>query len=214
MIDFTGGQRPAPILQVIDNVFTGSGDDILDLDGTDAWIEGNIFLHCHKNGSPDSASAVSGGDNSGDISRITIVGNLFYDVDQAATGKIGNYYSFYNNTVVHQTKTGGTDTEGGVLNLQDEGTAYGAGIYAGANILSDCEQLVRNYSAADSVVTFDNNLMDLEWSGPGAGNVSGEPLFQHVPAMSETEFHLVVRGAGDETMARPQKRLARPRHRS
>ena len=34
-----------PIIQYYNNVFTGSSDDILDLDGTDAWIEGNIFLH-------------------------------------------------------------------------------------------------------------------------------------------------------------------------
>lgn len=190
--DFTGGQRPAPILQVIDCVFNGSGDDQLDLDGTDAWVENNIFLHCHKNGAPDSSAAISGGDNGPDTSQITIVGNLFYDVDQAVTSKQGNYYTFSNNTVVRQTKTGGTDIEGAVLNLQDAipapPTTYGQGIYAEANVLSDCEQLVRNYSSASSVVTLNNNLTTLAWSGPGAGNISGEPLFQHIPALSETNF--------------------------
>jgi len=188
VFDFTGGQRHGPILQMIDNVFMGSGDDILDLDGTDAWVEGNIFLHTHKNGSPDSASAVSGGSYGSETSEVTIVGNLFYDVDQALTAKQGNYYTFYNNTVVRQTKTGGDDTEAGVVNLGDEGTTFGAGIHAEANILSDCEELVRTYSPADSVVTFNNNLMNLPWSGPGAGNVSAEPLFQHLPTMAETTF--------------------------
>ncbi|MEI7908180.1 MAG: lamin tail domain-containing protein [Verrucomicrobiota bacterium] len=192
VFDFTGGQRPAPILQMIDNVFMGSGDDILDIDGTDAWIEGNIFLHCHKNGAPDSSAAVSGGDYGADTSEITIVGNIFYDVDSTVTAKQGNYYTFDNNTVVHQTKTGGTDIEGGVLNLQDAiplpVTTYAAGVLAESNIIYDCEQLLRNYSAADTVVTLNNNLMGFAWSGPGAGNVAAEPLFQHVPALAETTF--------------------------
>ena len=59
--DFTGGNRPGPILQVLNNVFLGSDDDLLDFDSTDAWAEGNIFLHVHRNGSPHSAPAVSGG---------------------------------------------------------------------------------------------------------------------------------------------------------
>ena len=89
--DFTGGNRPGPILQFINNVCIGSDDDILDFDGTDAWVEGNVFMHVHRIGTPDSASAISGGSNGTDISHITIVGNLFYDVDQAATAKQGNF---------------------------------------------------------------------------------------------------------------------------
>ena len=188
VMDFTGGQRPGPILQIIDNVFIGSGDDLVDLDGTDAWIEGNIFLHVHKNGSPDSASAISGGSDSGNVSHVTITGNLFYDMDHAATAKQGNYYTFTNNTVVRQTISGGNDTEGGVFNLADEGTTYGAGFYAEGNILADCQQLVRNYIPANSVVTFNNNLMTLPWSGPGSGNAAGDPLFQGSPTLANTVF--------------------------
>src|SRR5207244_1170444 len=47
-IDFTGGNRPGPILQVIINVFDGASDDNLDLDSTDAWIERTIFMHVHR----------------------------------------------------------------------------------------------------------------------------------------------------------------------
>ena len=35
-------------LQFINNVFDGASDDCLDLDSTDAWIEGNIFMHVHR----------------------------------------------------------------------------------------------------------------------------------------------------------------------
>ena len=185
VFDFTGGNRPSQaIIQFYNNVFIGSGDDELDLDGTDAWIEGNIFLHTHKNGSPDSSSGVSGGNDSGNTSEITILGNIFYDCDQAALAKQGNFYTLINNTVIHQTRVGGTDTDSGVVILADAGTAEGAGMYLEGNIIYDAEKLVRNRTA--SLVTFTNNLMSLPWSGPGGGNSTNNPLFKHVPLLSET----------------------------
>src|SRR5205085_4632968 len=86
-IDFTGGNRPGPILQFLNNVFDGASDDCLDLDSTDAWIEGNIFMHVHRDpartdNATDTASAISGGvDTVGQNSDWTIINNLFYDVD-------------------------------------------------------------------------------------------------------------------------------------
>ena len=186
VVDFTGGNRPGLIVQFIDNVFTGSGDDVLDLDGTDAWIEGNIFLHVHKNGSPDSSSAVSGGDDSGNTSEVTIIGNLFYDCDQAAMAKQGNFFTLINNTIVHQTKQGGLDTDAAVICLADAGTAEGAGMYLEGNIIYDAEKLVRNQTAA--LVTFTNNLMALPWNGPGGGNSPADPMLKHIPQLSETVF--------------------------
>src|SRR5436309_583898 len=111
VVDFTGGNRPGPIVQFIDNVFIGATDDILDLDGTDAWVEHNVFLHAHKNGSPDTSSCISGSDDSGSTSQITVVGNLAFDVDHFAMGKSGNFYTILNNTIVHQTRSGGLDTD-------------------------------------------------------------------------------------------------------
>ncbi|MBI5388511.1 MAG: lamin tail domain-containing protein [Verrucomicrobia bacterium] len=188
VVDFTGGNRPGPIVQFIDNVFTGSGDDHLDLDGTDAWIEGNIFLHAHKNGSPDSSSAISGGRSGSDRSEITIIGNLIYNCDNAANAKEGNFYTFFNNTIVRQTRLGGTDTVGAVALLADVGTPEGAGMYFEGNIIDDAEQLA--YGRTNAVVTFTNNLItrlqDAPWTGPGGNNATNDPLFKYVPAVTET----------------------------
>ncbi len=188
--DFTGGNRPGPILQIIDNVFVGSDDDELDLDGTDAWVEGNIFLHAHRNGSPDSASAVSGGNDSGSTSEITVIGNLFYDVDQAATAKQGNFYTFLNNTVVHQSGAGyGDSSVAAVLNFADEGIAGAVGMYVEGNIVHDAERLTRyltNGSVVSSNTTFINNLMPFAWAGTGSGNATNNPLLKYVPQFSET----------------------------
>lgn len=190
IIDFTGGNRPGqPIIQFFNNVFMGSTDDILDLDGTDAWIEGNIFLHSHKNGSPDTSSAISGGNNGSDTSEITIVRNIFYDCDQAITAKQGNFFTLLNNTIVHTTKTGGTETSSGVVNVADDGIAEGVGNYLEGNIISDAESLSRAYSPArPSVVTFNNNILPFPWTGPGSGNAIVDPRFKYVPQVSETNF--------------------------
>ena len=192
IMDFTGGNRPdRPIVQIYRNVFTGATDDILDLDGTDAWIEGNIFLHSHKNGAPDSSAAISGGNSGADTSWITVVGNLFYDCDQSATAKQGNFYTMINNTMVHMTRTGGLDTADGVINVRDldpSPTTFGAGYYMEANIVLDAEQLVRNYDPQQTSVTWVNNILPKAWDGPGTNNLVADPMLKHVPQLAETYF--------------------------
>jgi hypothetical protein len=189
-VDFTGGNRPGPIVEFLDNVFTGSDDDIIDLDGTDAWVEGNIFMHVHRNGSPDSASGVSGGSDSGDTSEITIVGNIFFDVDQAATAKQGNFYTFINNTVVHQTGAGFADSNvAAVLNFADDGYALARGMYVEGNVFADAQRLVRavtNGTALYSNVTFNNNFIPKPWTGPGTNNSLLDPRLKRLPFVSET----------------------------
>lgn len=193
VVDFTGGNRPGPIVQFIDNVFMGSDDDLLDLDSTDSWVEGNIFLHTHRNGgAPDSSSAVSGGADNADTSEITIIGNIIYDCDQAATAKQGNFYTLYNNTIVHQTRVGGVDTNSGVVNVRDfpqggSPTTFGAGYYMEGNVIYDAEDLVRNFVEGQCSVIISNNIMPFSWPH-GGGNLNVDPLFKHVPTMAETVF--------------------------
>ncbi len=193
IIDFTGSnrERKQPIIQFYNNVFAGSTDDEIDLDGTDGWIEGNIFLHAHKNGAPDTSSAVSGGENAGDTSQVTIIGNLFFNCDQAATAKEGNFFTMINNTIVHMTKEGGLDTADGAVCVQDldpRPTTYGEGIYLEGNIIADVNQLVRNYVSNETRVVFRGNLLPMAWTGPGEGNFTGDPKFQKVPSLAETKF--------------------------
>jgi hypothetical protein len=187
VIDFTGGNRPdQPIVHFLNNVFAGASDDHIDLDGTDAWVQGNLFLHAHKNGSPDTSSGVSGGSYSGRTSEVTIIGNIFYDCDQAAMAKQGDFFTLLNNTIVHQTHQGGLDTDGAVICLADEGTAEGAGMYLEGNIIYDAEKLMRNRTSA--TVTFTNNLMPFPWIGPGGSNSTEDPRLEYIPQPAETYF--------------------------
>jgi len=197
VVDFTGSQRGNPIVHFINNVVTGGDDDGFDIDGTDAWVEGNIFCHMHKNGNtPDSSSGVSGGnytysagENGGvgtETSQITIVGNIFFDCDEASDSKEGNFFSYFNNTILHQTHVGGIDSTGAVVILADAGTAEGTGVYLEGNIIADIETFTRNVTS--STVTFTNNLVPKPWTGLGGGNTIADPMLNHVPAVSETFF--------------------------
>ncbi len=74
VIDFLGADRPGPVLQVLNNVFLGGGDDGLDLDGTDAHIEGNLFMNFNKNTSRATTSnaIATGLPQSGETNRTQI----------------------------------------------------------------------------------------------------------------------------------------------
>ena len=197
VVDFTGGNRSNPLVPFIDNVLVGGDDDGFDLDGTDAWVEHNIFLHFHKNGNtPDSSSGVSGGNNTysaGDpggtgteTSQVTVINNIFFDVDQAMDAKQGNFFTFLNNTVLHQNHFSGIDSTGSVAICADAGTAQGRGFYLEGNIIWDIEQLVRDQTTA--VVTYTNNILPIAWAGQGGNNSIVDPLFKHTPTLAETFF--------------------------
>ena len=188
-IDFTGGQRPGPILQILGNIFDGAGDDHLDLDSTDAWIEGNLFMHAHRDtnrtdNALDTASAISGGlDFAGQYSDWTIINNLFYDVDHAVLNKQGGRFTFVNNTLVHVNKENGSGLANdiGAFNFTDDALplpdpALGAGAYIAGNIIWDSPVLAVNYNPANLTVIFENNLLPVPWPGPGSNNVVADPL--------------------------------------
>jgi hypothetical protein len=192
VVDFTGGNRPSPIVHFINNVIEGSQDDGFDIDGTDAWIEGNIFLHVHRNnGTPDSSAAVSGGNDSTRTSHITILRNYFFDCDNAATAKQGNFYVMANNTVVHTSRVGGVDGASGVINVRDttpSPTTFAKGYYVEGNIAVDAEQVVRNYDGSATSVTLVNNFIPQAWNGPGSGNQLTDPMLTRIPVVAETRF--------------------------
>ncbi|PYK99745.1 MAG: hypothetical protein DME19_07605, partial [Verrucomicrobia bacterium] len=192
-IDFTGGQRPGAILQIINNVFDGASDDNLDLDSTDAWIEGNLFMHVHRDpnrtdDARDTGSAISGGvDFANQFSEWTVINNLFYDVDHAILNKGGGSpgagrFIFINNTLVHVNKEngGGLTTDIAAFDFTDDGVplpdpSYGAGAYVANNIIWDCPMLTANYNPANQTLIFENNILPQPWTGPGSNNVVVDP---------------------------------------
>jgi Lamin Tail Domain/CotH kinase protein/Bacterial Ig domain/Immunoglobulin domain/Immunoglobulin I-set domain len=169
IIDFTGGQRPGAILQILHNTFTAASDDHLDLDGTDAFIEGNLFMGARQ-GTPggDTASAISGGSDSGNTSEITIVRNIFYNCDHAVLAKEGNFYTLVNNTLLH-IKVAAVNFNEPLRNL-----APGAGAALDGNIVWDCPTLFANFTNGSMTVTVNHSIIPTNF--PGAGNLQLDPL--------------------------------------
>jgi len=178
VIRFSNCHRPGPILRVLNNTFAGSGDDIIELLSADAWIEGNVFAHVHKAGT-DSAAAVATADTGSGKSEVTLLRNFIYDCDNAVTVKQGCSAALLYNTIARITKTGGTETQSGVVNLADtfDGSQTGAGAVLTGNIITGVESLTRQYLSVLSSVTFSNNILPVAWNGPGTGNVvMADPL--------------------------------------
>lgn len=104
MIDFLGAERPGPVVEILDNVFLGGGDDGIDLDGTDTHIEGNVFMNFRKNTSRATTSnaIATGLPQTGDSNRteITVVRNLFIGNDHAVLLKEEAFATVENNVFV------------------------------------------------------------------------------------------------------------------
>ena len=90
-----------PILQVLNNVFRGGGDELLDLGG-DVYVAGNVFQNVHKDQYTSDrgyASVMSTGD-AGANTTIVVARNIFYRVDHAINLRNNTATIFENNTVV------------------------------------------------------------------------------------------------------------------
>jgi hypothetical protein len=138
-VDFTGGNRPGPIVQFIDNVFLAAVDDCMDLDSTDAHIEGNIFLNVHQDASrPSTSNAISTGEGSG-TSELVVVRNIFYNCDHALLLKDMGSAVFENNTVVTIETNQFSRTVAAYVQFGEphRGVPGGRGILMNGNILWD-----------------------------------------------------------------------------
>jgi len=100
--------KGGPVAEIINNVFTGGGDDLIDDNETDSHIEGNLFMHANVGNSGRSASAaVTTGPGGGSASannlesqHLTVVRNIFYHNDYGVLCKTGAYAQIYNNVFI------------------------------------------------------------------------------------------------------------------
>ncbi|MCP4193608.1 MAG: hypothetical protein GY768_23595 [Planctomycetaceae bacterium] len=190
VIDFLGAERPGPVLQILNNVFKGGGDDGLDLDGTDAHIEGNLFMNFRKNtGRNTTSNAIATGlPQNGDENRteITVVRNIFVDNDHALLLKEDAFATVQHNVFVGSKKAviqfnevGGTAVKGA-----------GRGASLTGNILWENKLLFKNLVSQPKFTTelsidyslLPNEMVDLGGTSInahelGQGNVAGDPQF-------------------------------------
>jgi hypothetical protein len=170
-IDVDGNIRPAPVIQILNNLFLGGGDDALDLEG-DAHIEGNIFMHYHKdqyNTGSGNANIISAGDAHGVGHHYVTVRNVFYDMDHVAQVKSNSFMTFVNNTVA----------DVGVSALYflrpTSTTDYGRGAYVDGSIFWDTALVFDKFTVSTDL-TANRSIIPSEWHYLGVGNIDADPV--------------------------------------
>jgi hypothetical protein len=166
-IDVDGNTRPAPVIQILNNVFLGGGDDALDLEG-DAHIEGNVFMHYHKDvyntgsGNANMISAGAGHD-------YVVVRNVFYDMDHVAQVKSDSFMTFVNNTVADVNVSA-------LYFLRPTSTTdYGRGAYVDGSIFWDTALIFDKFTGATDL-TVNQSILPAEWHYLGIGNLDVDPI--------------------------------------
>jgi len=165
IIDFSGCSRPGPILEVYNNVFLGGEDDALDLDGTDAHIEGNIFMN-FKGGVSSTSNAIAT-----DLSsEIVAVRNIFMDNDRAVLLKGYASIQAEHNVFARSSVS--------AINFQESGGVDpGEGAWLEGNIFWDNNSLFENEFGADPCIVVNRCIISSEMHGLGEDNLDVDPLF-------------------------------------
>ena len=168
-IDFDRVALPGPILQILNNMFMGGGDDALDLEA-DAYIEGNIFMHYHEdvyNTDPGESNVCSLGTEK----NIMAVRNIFYDVDHVILVKEGSFANFINNTVV--------DVDKSVIyfDLPGQTAGPGLGAFVSGSIFWNNVGNIFDYVTASTQLEVTQSIIPSQWHNLGLGNIDADPLF-------------------------------------
>jgi CotH kinase protein/Lamin Tail Domain len=181
IIDFAGGKRPGPILEIYDSVFLGGGDDGPDLDGADAHIEGNTFMHFNRNQGGDSTSnAIATGRNGADATEICVVRNVFVDNDYAVLVKEDGFLRAENNTFVNTAVAAISFGEPD----RNPPRTPGQGATMARNIFWDNAALFAHYFEAShpdygpAELAIDDSILPTVWHDLGMGNIDADPLFE------------------------------------
>jgi hypothetical protein len=179
ILDFAGGKRPGPIIQMYNNFFAGGGDDGLDFDGTDGHVEGNIFLSFAngRNGDTNNTTANAVATDVG--SDIVLVRNVFVGGEHHVLLKNGVSITAQNNTFVGATMASFTFGEPG------RGTDPGAGAYLENNIFWNNARVFYNIFdnplypgyGPDPMPSVYNTIVPSQWHYLGTGNIDADPLF-------------------------------------
>jgi len=181
--------KGGPVAQILNNVFTGGGDDIVDDNETDTHIEGNLFMHVNVGNSARSASAAvttgtGGGSASADnleSQHLVVVRNIFYHGDYGILNKTGAYAEIYNNVFIQNA--------GAILLNEYVGSNVGSpgrAIYVQDCIFWNNGPEVHGTSNDNGTgtlvnpdytqVTVNNSIVGGKFLDLGTGNIDADPL--------------------------------------
>jgi hypothetical protein len=188
IIDYTGGNRPDAIVQFLDNVFASGTDDGFDMDGTDAHIEGNVFLDIRQDAPRASTSnAVSTGRDGDRTSELTVVRNVFANLDHALLLKDAGSAVFHHNTVVNLRDNPNDTAPGALITFYEARSGVTSGRLAdlAGNIVWDvvAGRLANDFTNPPALFIARDNVLPgpLPAGAAGTNNVIEDPRFAGYP---------------------------------
>ena len=186
----TSGSATVP--RFASNTFLGGGDDGLSLGGTNAYVEGNVFMNFHRSFSPEEGEsyAITAGSDAGHSSNHVIVRNLFVNCDNAVLVKDRSWATLANNTIVNCAEAGVNFDE--PLNAR---VNPGLGGHLEGNIFWNTPVPLAQFYIDDPVwgttdITVDYSILPPAWHYLGRGNLDEDPQFEdpngdfHISPMS------------------------------
>lgn len=134
VIRFQDARRPGSILQLLDNQFLGTPDDLVELRNADAHVEGNLFANVSQSGNPpgDLAAAVAILASPGVIPDVTCARNIFLRCDHGILCRDGSHVVAEQNTFQWLTHAAISFDE---PELRSEGAQPGRGARFQGNIV-------------------------------------------------------------------------------
>ncbi len=167
-VDVDGPSRPNSIVQILNNVFQGGGDDALDLEG-DAHIEGNLFANYIRD-QWNNASGESNVISAGAAKHYVMVRNFFYNTQHVAQVKNGAFLTFVNNTVVDACEPAI------YFDLGLPGRDPGRGAYVEGIIFWNTPEIFAGVIETTDL-TVNYSMLPVEWHYLGVGNIDADPVF-------------------------------------
>ena len=153
---------------------------------------------CSGGSNGDSLShAVTTGTENNQHSEVTVVRNLFYDVDHALLSKDGGFITAVNNTVVRANLA--------AVNMYEarSGQSQGKGFYGDGNIFCDVAHVFANpdWAGHPTAITMNNSIFPVVdgdpvvWAGDGNLNDVDPQLLQDCEHHGPAEGHAAARRA-------------------
>lgn len=193
--------KGGPVAQILNNVFTGAGDDIIDDNETDSHIEGNLFLNSTTNHPARSAAAAvttgeGGSTGTANITtqHLTVSRNVFWGQDYGILNKDGSYVQVFNSVFANnrgaiifdepwRTNTGTTYSGPGRAcyiessifwnNWPENGVDQGTFAFLTNAFAYRVEAQYRGATQ----VTVNNSLLPAQYHYLGTGNREADPHF-------------------------------------
>jgi hypothetical protein len=165
-IDVDGNGPGGPVIQILGNTFLGGGDDAMDLEGN-AYIEGNVFTHFHKdqwNTGVGNANVLSAGDAHLVGHDYVFVRNTVYDVDHAVQVKQNAFLTMVNNTVANVTFSAVYFLRPGSIADYGRGACLDGDVFTGAATILD-------QIGPSTTVTVNRSIVPAAYHSYGTGNI-------------------------------------------